>query len=188
MGIAAMVTHLDPETEIAYADMSSPIGTLWIAAGERGLVRVSSDEDEATFRDELGSRLGLIPVYAPEALEDVVSRFVEYFAGERTAFDLPVDLRGFTPFQRAVLEEVRNIPYGQVRSYGEIAWAVGKPRAARAVGTVMATCPISLVIPCHRVVRSDGTPGQYGSRPTNGRGLAHRMRLLSLERATLPSG
>jgi methylated-DNA-[protein]-cysteine S-methyltransferase len=168
--------------------MSSPIGTLWIAEGERGIVRVSSDENEASFRDELGSRLGLIPVYAPKALEGTISRFVQYFAGERTEFDLPIDLRGFTPFQRAVLEEVCNIPYGEVRSYGEIAWAVGRPRAARAVGTVMATCPISLVIPCHRVVRSDGTPGQYGSRLTEGRGLAHRIRLLSLERAALPPG
>jgi methylated-DNA-[protein]-cysteine S-methyltransferase len=182
-----MVTDIDSRYEIAYTDMPSPLGTLWIAASEKGLVRVSFDEEEDGFCDDLGASLGLIPVHAPEALQTYVVRFGEYFAGTRTAFEMQVDLHGrASPFQRAVLEEVGSIPFGEVRSYGDIARAVGHPGASRAVGSVMATNPISLVIPCHRVIRSDGTPGEYARGPRRSEGRRRRMLLLSLEGVTFP--
>lgn len=181
-----MVTDIDIRNELAYADVPSPIGILWIAATGRGLVRVSSNVDEDLFRDELGASLGLIPVYAPDLLHEYVVRFDEYFTGKRTAFELPIDLRGTSSFQRAVLEEVGSIPFGEVRSYGDIARAVGHPGASRAVGSVMATNPISLVIPCHRVIRSDGTPGEYSRRLMGSEGVKHKLLLLSLEGVILP--
>lgn len=89
----------------------------------------------------------------------------EYFDGERREFDLPLDWRLVRGFTRAALEAVRDIPYGETAGYGEVAITAGSPRAARAVGTACATTPFSIVVPVHRVVRSDGSLGEYGGRP-----------------------
>lgn len=170
---------------MVYTSLSSPLGTLWIAAGERGLVQVSFGIDEAEVCHGIEGRGYGMPEYDPEGLPEAVMQFAGYFAGERKTFDLPVDLSRVTPFQRKVLEVVRDIPYGEVRSYGEVARAAGNPRAARAVGTVMATNPVSLVIPCHRVIRGDGAPGDYARATLGSCGVSYKRLLQGLEREAI---
>jgi len=102
-----------------------------------------------------------------------------YFCGNSIKFSVEVDVSDFTPFQQSVLESCRRIPYGHTASYADLARAVGKPRASRAVGGTMAVNPLPLVVPCHRVVRSDGSIGGFSSP----RGLAEKERLLRLEDA-----
>lgn len=166
---------------LVYASFSSPLGTIWLAATARGLVRLSCDEDEGEFVFELERAYGVPPEWNPGRLQTAIGQLDEYFMGTRTVFDLPLDLSRSSPFQRAVLETVRAVPYGEVQSYGDIAGAVGKPRAARAVGGVMAACPISIVIPCHRIVHSDGTNGQYAWRRLGRAGARMKEALLRLE-------
>jgi methylated-DNA-[protein]-cysteine S-methyltransferase len=166
---------------VSYASLDSPLGTVWLAATSRGLARVSSGTDELEFTFELEREFGTTPIWDPEGLEPMVRQLDEYFAGNRTVFDVPVDLSRASEFQRAVLETVRQVPYGEVQSYGEIAFAVGNPQAARAVGGVMATNPISIVIPCHRIVRSDGTHGEYAFRTLGPSGATMKEWLLTLE-------
>lgn len=177
--------ELSPDT-IRYAAMLSPLGLVWIAADDRGwLQHVEFGIDEARFCWEVERESGRPPVYCPEALADVVRQLEEYFAGRRQSFDLQLDLARLRPFQRAVLEAVFAIPYGDVRSYGEIATTIGKPRAARAVGGAVGSNPLSLVIPCHRVVRSDGSLGEYGLQHLGSCGPHYKQLLLRLEGSSL---
>ena len=106
-------------------------------------------------------------------------QLLEYFEGKRTAFDLPLDLRG-TPFQLEVWRALLAIPYGETRSYAEIARAVGRPAAVRAVGAANGANPIAIVVPCHRVIAADGSLGGYGG------GLELKARLLAMERSGAP--
>jgi methylated-DNA-[protein]-cysteine S-methyltransferase len=171
---------LSPDV-IAYSSMSSPLGTLWLAAGDRGLVGVSSFVDELSFCLEMERLTRKTPQWTPEALSDVVKQLEDYFAGCRRVFDLELDLSGCTAFQRAVLGAVRNVPYGAVASYQDIAKMIGKPRAMRAVGGAVAMNPVSLVVPCHRIIRSDGTPGEYAVHTLGRRGVRYKVLLLALE-------
>ncbi|HYX25111.1 MAG TPA: methylated-DNA--[protein]-cysteine S-methyltransferase [Thermoanaerobaculia bacterium] len=120
-----------------------------------------------------------------EAIEDasrtaeVRRQLAEYFAGRRQEFDLPLAPRG-TPFQLAVWAELRRIPFGETRSYADVARALGKPAATRAVGRANGANPIPIVVPCHRVVGSDGSLTGFGG------GLAAKARLLELEGRSLP--
>lgn len=164
----------------AYGSMLSPFGVVWLAWGPNGLYRVELNTDEPAFCRDL-NRSGVSAHYAPFQLAAVIAQFSEYFAGQRTIFDLPVDLSNLTPFRRAVLEAVAAVPWGEVRGYGEIAQAVGKPGAARAVGSTMATNPVSIAVPCHRVIRSDGTPGEYGYRSLGPCGAAMKRAMLAAE-------
>ena len=116
--------------------------------------------------------------YAP--FRTAIAQLVEYLEGKRQVFDLPLDVRG-TPFQRKVYEAVARIPYGHTRSYAEIAREVGQPSAVRAVGSANGANPIPLVIPCHRVIASDGKLGGYGG------GLPLKAKLLELASADLRS-
>jgi methylated-DNA-[protein]-cysteine S-methyltransferase len=166
---------------ISYASLDSPLGTVWLAATSRGLARVSFGTDEVEFTFELERAFGTTPRWEPDGLEPMIRQLDEYFAGDRRAFDLPIDLSRASEFQRAVLETVRQVPYGEVQSYGDIAFAVGKPLAARAVGGVMATNPVSIVIPCHRIVRSDGTHGEYALRTLGPSGATAKQVLLTME-------
>ncbi|MCG7297628.1 MULTISPECIES: methylated-DNA--[protein]-cysteine S-methyltransferase [Brevibacterium] len=110
-----------------------------------------------------------------EHLGAITQQFDEYFSGQRTTFDMNIDISETTDFRRAVLEHLVTIPYGETRTYTQVAEAVGRPRAVRAVGSACATNPVPIVIPCHRVLRSDGSLGGYAG------GLDMKRTLLELE-------
>lgn len=175
-----------PAGGIWYTCMLSPLGLLWIAASPRGLLRVSSFTDEVSFCFELESSLRCAPRRTARGLLWAVRQLREYFAGQRVSFDLPLDLPGMRPFQRMALEAVKDVPYGAVTSYGEIAARAGKPGAAREVGAAVAANPLSIVIPCHRIVRSDGSLGEYAYRTLGACGPHFKQLLLALEGVLLP--
>ena len=142
------------------APLASPIGTLWVAWNGRGLCEVDLADDgaAAVTRHEVRSgRRTLIASALPERLEDAIARRI---AGERRV-RIPLDLRGRTEFEVAVWTKALEIPRGEVRPYGWIAAEIGRPKAVRAVGTALGHNPVPLIVPCHRVVRTDGTIGQY---------------------------
>jgi methylated-DNA-[protein]-cysteine S-methyltransferase len=152
----------DELLDVAYRTVDSPVGTLLLAATAVGLVRVAYDvEDHDAVLTKLAAAVSPRVLRAPARLEATARQLDEYFAKRRTAFDVPVDLRLAEGFRRSVIEHLRDIDYGRRQSYAEVAAAVGSPRAVRAVGTACAHNPLPVVIPCHRVVRSDGSTGQY---------------------------
>jgi len=164
--------------DVAYRTMDSPAGTLLLAATPAGLVRVAFDrENHDDVLVELAGAVSPRILRSPRVVDDVARQLDEYFAGRRRRFDVPVDLQLARGFRRAVLEHLREIPYGATESYTAVARAAGSPRAVRAAGSACATNPVPLVVPCHRVVRSDGTYGQYRGGPE----VKHA--LLTLERA-----
>ena len=141
----------------------SPIGRLWFAEENGALTDLS-------FRSILDAKEQETPL-----LKRAAEQLSEYFSGKRFEFDLPLDLRG-TPFQKSVWSALRDIPYGETRSYKDIACAVGKPTACRAVGSANNKNPISILIPCHRVIGADGSLVGYGG------GLDVKSTLLALEK------
>jgi methylated-DNA-[protein]-cysteine S-methyltransferase len=165
--------------DVAYLTVDSPIGPLLLAATPAGVVRVAFDrEGHDAVLAVLAQRISPRILRAPGRLEDAARQLDEYFAGTRRTFDVAVDLRLAQGFRRRVLEHLRSIAYGATESYARVAAAAGSPAAVRAVGTACATNPVPLVVPCHRVVRSDGTIGQYLG------GTEAKQRLLALEGAT----
>jgi methylated-DNA-[protein]-cysteine S-methyltransferase len=152
--------------DVAYRTIDTPVGTLLLAATTAGLVRVAYDVegDDAVLAD-LADRISPRVLRAPARLEDAARQIDEYFAKRRTVFDLAVDLRLADGFRRNVIEHLRGIGYGHRKSYAAVAAAIGSPRAVRAVGTACAHNPLPVVIGCHRVVRSDGSTGQYVGGP-----------------------
>lgn len=168
----------DGMLDIAYRTVDTPVGPLLLAATEAGLLRVAFDiEDHTAVLASLAGTVSPRILRAPHRLDAAARQVEEYFAKRRTTFDLPVDLRLTDGFRRTVVERLRGIGYGHRASYAEVAAAVGNPRAVRAVGSACARNPLPVVIPCHRVVRSDGTPGQYVGGP------AAKSALLNLEAA-----
>lgn len=152
--------------DIAYRTIDTPVGTLLLAATDVGLVRVAYDiEGHDTVLAVLAARVSPRILHAPARLDTVAQQIDEYFGKRRTAFDVPVDMRLADGFRRSVIEHLRAIDYGRRESYAGVAAAIGHPRAVRAVGTACARNPLPVVIPCHRVVRSDGTAGQYIGGP-----------------------
>jgi methylated-DNA-[protein]-cysteine S-methyltransferase len=148
--------------DVAYRTVDSPVGTLLLAATPQGLVRVAYDrEDHDAVLARLAERVSPRVLRAPSRLDDAARELDEYFTGRRRDFDLTLDLQLTRGFRRAVLAHLREIAYGATESYAVVAVAAGSPAAVRAVGTACATNPLPLVVPCHRVVRSDGSPGQY---------------------------
>jgi methylated-DNA-[protein]-cysteine S-methyltransferase len=148
--------------DVAYRTVDSPVGTLLLAATPQGLVRVAYDrEDHDAVLQRLADRVSPRVLRAPARLDEAARELDEYFTGRRRGFDLALDLRLAHGFRRAVLAHLRQIAYGSTESYAVVAAAAGSPAAVRAVGTACATNPLPLVVPCHRVVRSDGSPGQY---------------------------
>jgi methylated-DNA-[protein]-cysteine S-methyltransferase len=160
--------------DVRYDVVESPVGELFIAATDRGLCRISYRSEG--MEDALARTFGRRVLHVP--LDDVRRELEEYFAGSRREFDLPLDLR-VAPFYEAVLSELARVPYGRTATYGALAAKVGRPRAARAVGTVMNRNPIPIVLPCHRIVGADGSLTGYAG------GLDVKRRLLQLEGATL---
>lgn len=151
--------------DIAYANVDSPFGSLLAAVTDRGLVTVVIDGDDEAHLDRIAREISPRILENPSRLDAVRRELDEYFAGRRHVFEVPVDLQLAKGFRRAVLEHLLEIPYGVTESYSLVAEAAGNPRAVRAAGTACATNPIPLVVPCHRVVRRDGTYGQYRGGP-----------------------
>jgi methylated-DNA-[protein]-cysteine S-methyltransferase len=156
----------DGVLDVAYRIIDTPVGSLLLAATTAGLVRVAYDiEGHDAVLAALASRISPRVLRAPARLDNVARQIDEYFAKRRTAFEVPVDLRLTEGFRRSVIEHLRAIGYGHRESYATVAAAIGHPRAVRAVGTACAHNPLPVVIPCHRVVRSDGSTGQYVGGP-----------------------
>lgn len=170
------------DASLVYTFTASPLGTLWIAAGQNGVIAIAYATDEAAFCDRLEEMRGDAPWFDPAGLPHVKDSLAGYFRGERREFDLSVDLGASSPFRQAVIEAVMGIPYGETRTYGEVAEEAGAPRAARAVGSVMAGCDIAVLVPCHRVVRADGMPASYGSDTLGSCGITYKEALLTMER------
>jgi methylated-DNA-[protein]-cysteine S-methyltransferase len=148
--------------DVAYRTVDSPVGSLLIAATERGIVRVAfASEGHDAVLETLAARLGPGILRAPARLDPAARELDEYFAGRRRAFDLPLDLSLAKGFRLEVLEHLRGIGYGRTETYTEVALAAGSPRAVRAVGSACATNPLPVIVPCHRVLRSDGSLGGY---------------------------
>jgi methylated-DNA-[protein]-cysteine S-methyltransferase len=168
----------DDTLDLAYRTVDTPLGSLLLAATPAGLVRIayeSQDHDAvlATLADRVSPRV----LHAPGRLDAVAREIDDYFAGRRPTFDLPLDLQLAHGFRRDVLSHLRDIAYGSTASYAVVAAATGHPKAVRAVGTACAVNPLPIVIPCHRVVRSDGSIGAYvGGTPA-------KQTLLDLEAA-----
>ena len=164
--------------DATYRVVDSPVGALLLASTDVGVVRVAFDiEDHDHVLDALGAMLGSRILRGGRRLDDLSRELEDYFAGRRRSFDVPLDLRLAGGFRLAVLRHLRDIPYGKTESYGEVAVAAGSPKAVRAVGSACATNPLPIVVPCHRVVRSDGTMGGYLG------GVTAKQHLLALERA-----
>jgi methylated-DNA-[protein]-cysteine S-methyltransferase len=158
--------------DVAYRTVDTPLGTLLLAATEQGLVRVvypSQGHDAALA--QLAELVSPRILNAPGRLDGVARQLDEYFGHRRKVFDVPVDLRLSRGFRRDVLTHLRQIPYGATESYAQVAAATGSPRAVRAAGTACATNPVPIVVPCHRVVRSDGSFGGYAGGPDAKRSL-----------------
>lgn len=152
--------------DVAYRTVDSPLGRLLLAATPRGLVRVAFETESAdAVLAELATRLSPRVLEAPARLDRAARELEEYLVGRRREFDLPLDLALAHGFRRDVVEHLPRIPYGATASYGEVATMVGNPGAVRAVGTACARNPVPLVLPCHRVVRSDGSTGAYRGGP-----------------------
>lgn len=152
--------------DVAYTTADSPFGPLLLAQTRKGLVRVglpNQDQDELLV--DLAERVSPRVLEAPAELDGVRRELDLYFEGRLESFDLPLDWRLSGGFRQRVLRAIDRIPYGQTRSYAEVARKAGNERAVRAAGTACGSNPIPLVVPCHRVVRRDGTHGQYRGGP-----------------------
>lgn len=164
--------------DVAYRIVDTPVGPLLLAATEAGLVRVAYIADgRDDVLDDLAARISPRILETPERLDTAAAQLDEYFEGTRASFDLPLDFRLATGFRREVITHLPDIAYGHTASYAEVAAAAGSPRAVRAVGTACAKNPLPVIVPCHRVVRSDGGIGQYAG------GVEAKRILLSLEAA-----
>ncbi len=159
------------EGEAVRVTVESPVGRLTLVASDEGLHALLFPEEERRCRRALG-RMDEAPGH--RVLAKAAAQLSEYFAGRRRAFDVPLALEG-TPFQKRVWEELRRIPYGATRSYGEIAGEVGGAGRARAVGAANGTNPVAIIVPCHRVIGKDGSLTGFGG------GLDRKTFLLELE-------
>jgi methylated-DNA-[protein]-cysteine S-methyltransferase len=175
LGLAAEAEGL---LDVAYTTVDSPVGPLLLAATPKGLVRVAYDsEGHDRVLDTLSQKISPRVLRAPKRLDATARELDEYFDGRRRVFDLPLDLSMSRGFRQLVQRHLPEIGYGQTRTYRQVAELVGSPKAVRAVGTACATNPLPVIVPCHRVLRADGTLGGYVGGPDA------KMTLLSLEAA-----
>jgi len=148
--------------DVAYRTVDSPVGTLLIAATDTGLVRVAyAKEDHDHVLQTLSDRISPRVLHHPTRLDATARELDEYFTGRRRTFDVTLDWRLVAGFRATVLRHLTDIEYGHTASYATLAELAGHPKAIRAVGTACATNPLPVVVPCHRVVRSDGSMGGY---------------------------
>ena len=163
--------------DVAYTTVDSPLGRLLLAATETGVVRLAYEvEDHDQVLQSLAARVSPRVLRAPGRLDEAARQLEAYFASRRRTFNLPLDLRLSAGFRRQVLNHLRTIGYGRTESYAAVAEAIGRARAVRAVGSACASNPLPLLVPCHRVLRSDGALGGYVG------GLRAKQALLALER------
>jgi len=176
-GELSLRAEADHVLDIGYRTLDTPVGTLLLAATEKGLVRVAFDrEGHDAVLETLADRVSPRILQAPKRLDAVAHELDEYFAGDRRVFDVPLDLQLSSGFRLEVIKHLSEIGYGRTESYSEVATAAGSPRAVRAAGTACATNAIPVVVPCHRVVRADGSLGSYRG------GAPAKELLLGLER------
>jgi len=179
----------------AFTTCPAPWGSLHVAATAAGVVAVDMGSETADFVDGLARRIrgtvlpaedGEVPAEWRAILDAATRQIGEWFAGERRSFQLPIDLR-VSDWDRLVLTGAARLQYGETASYGELARHIGKPGAARAVGGAMGRNPVPILIPCHRVIASDGTLGGYGGSTYADRraSLAIKRRLLAIEGTTV---
>ncbi len=152
----------DDLLDVAYRRVDSPVGPLLLAATDKGLVRVAyAREDHDAVLQQLADKVSPRILQAPTRLDTAARQLDEYFTGARRIFDLRLDWQLTAGFRSTVLHHLPEIGYGHTASYAAVAMLSGNPRAVRAVGTACATNPLPLVVPCHRVIRSDGAIGDY---------------------------
>jgi len=157
------------------------VGPVFVAVSDRGVIAVEFAASEAAFVRSLRARTGATPVRSRQQAGEASRQLREYLNGKRTGFALPLDLRRMSDFQRSVLLAAARIPRGQVTTYAQLARRIGRPGAARAVGQALGHNPIPIILPCHRVLASDGSLGGYTARD----GVRTKARLLRLEGAQL---
>ncbi|HEX7620001.1 MAG TPA: methylated-DNA--[protein]-cysteine S-methyltransferase [Anaerolineales bacterium] len=159
----------------------TPLGKFWLAASDLGLVAVEWGQTQAEFDAYLTKRFKRTAEYVPEYIRESATQLMEYLSGQRRIFTMVIDWTVLRQFQQSVLHATFEIPYGETRTYKEIAGYIGKPRAPRAVGRAEATNPMPLVIPCHRVIGMDGKLHGYGMVE----GIKTKAWLLKLEGAMI---
>ena len=168
---------------VGYGVVDSPLGPLWIAVGPRGVLAIHYGAEPSSL--ELGR---IVRTYGPGVLPDarrsdpVARELDQYFSGKRRSFEVAVDLSPLTDFQRRILSATAGVPFGEVSTYATMAAKAGSERASRAAGQALSANPIPIVVPCHRILASDGSLGGYAG------GLEAKRRLLGLERGVVPSG
>jgi methylated-DNA-[protein]-cysteine S-methyltransferase len=165
--------------DVAYDFVDSPVGPLFVATSKRGVCRISYDAEPERELERLVRDFGLRVLRSAKPIEAARRELDEYFEGRRRSFDLPLDVTFVAEFNRRVLRELARVPYGEVVTYGELAARAARPKAARAVGMVMNRNPLPIVLPCHRVVGSNGKLTGYAG------GLDRKETLLRLEGAIL---
>ena len=165
--------------DVAYDVVDSPLGELFVGVSDRGLCLISYEADPDVQVERLARGYGSRVLRSPRPIDATRRQLDEYFEGKRRRFELEVDLHLARDFGRAVLEELGRVPFGEVTTYGALAAKTGKPRAARAVGTIMNRNPIPIVLPCHRVVGANGSLVGYAG------GIERKQALLRLEGALL---
>ena len=174
----AAAAQADGILDVAYRTLDSPVGPLLLAATDVGLVRVAyASEDHDKVLQALADRVSPRILRASARLDSTARELEEYFAGRRRSFDVPLDWRLAAGFRSTVLRHLPEISYGHTATYAAVARMVGNPKAVRAVGTACAVNPLPVVVPCHRVVRSDGGMGGYLG------GVDAKRTLLTLEAA-----
>jgi methylated-DNA-[protein]-cysteine S-methyltransferase len=162
----AAAAQADGILDVAYRTVDSPVGLLLLAATDAGLVRVAyPNEDHDAVLQALADRVSPRILSAPIRLEGAARELDEYFGGQRRSFDLPLDWRLSTGFRRTVLSHLPDIGYGRTASYAAVATLAGNPKAIRAAASACATNPLPIVVPCHRVIYSDGRIGNYRGGP-----------------------
>jgi len=178
-GRLAAAAEAEGILDVAYRTLDTPVGPLLLAATEHGLVRVAyPNQGHDAVLQALADRVSPRVLHAPARLDPVVRQLDDYFAGRRRRFDVRLDWRLSTGFRSTVLHHLAtDVDYGRTASYAALAALAGNPRAVRAVGTACATNPLPVVVPCHRVVRSDGAIGNYAG------GVEAKRTLLDLEAA-----
>ncbi len=174
----ADAAQADGILDVAYCTTDSPVGPLLLAATDLGVVRVAYEsEDHAAVLQVLADRISPRILNAPARLDTIRRELDQYFAGDLRNFDVPLDWRLSTGFRRTVLAHLSDIGYGHTATYAAVAQLAGNPKAVRAVGSACATNPLPVVVPCHRVLRSDGSLGGYLG------GAEAKRTLLALETA-----